>query len=147
MQATALISLVQQIQVSFIPTPSQTLLPGTCSRQKFLFHIPSLSIYPNLTTRFSLQTSLVSTGGGGLMQASQTNTEGAAGAQLPGQHQVIPTQPLSLLCHHCLCSPRPPTLLPNKDIGLQGTMVHAGDSHQHVPKSGVSDFCNFLRGE
>lgn len=37
--------------------------------------------------------------------------------------------------------------MPDKDIGLQGTGIHIGNSHQHIPKSGVSDFCDFLFGE
>lgn len=37
--------------------------------------------------------------------------------------------------------------MPDKDIGLQGTGVHISDSHQHIPQSGVSDFCNFFLGE
>ena len=81
------------------------------------------------------------------MQVSQTNTEGTAWCLAPETAPRDPpprTQPLPLFCHHCLCSPRPPTVLPDKDIGLQGVRVHIGDSHQHVPKSGASNFCNFL---
>lgn len=37
--------------------------------------------------------------------------------------------------------------MPDKDIGLQGTGVHVSDSHQHIPQSGVSDFCYFFSGE
>lgn len=42
---------------------------------------------------------------------------------------------------------RPPTFIPDKDVGLQGPVIHPGDSDQHVPQGGVSDFRNLLLGE
>lgn len=37
--------------------------------------------------------------------------------------------------------------MPDKDIGLQDTGVDVGDSYQHIPQGGISDFRNLLLGE